>query len=324
MFSVKQKIIFSNLLVVILASVLIAVPVIKMQMSTIEDNVTDNANAQVSQACAKINSFLLKPQTIVNDMSVFVSSHEIEQSEAEDAFDAAIKGDSSLYSLYFADTVPMKDGGRMYSNDKWDPGLDYDKSSREWYQKGIKSISPAVTDPYVDADSKQPVTTIARLVQKNGTNYGVMALDILLGDLTELISGTKLSKSGESFILDANGNYLTNPDSAKILASNFYSDFAGMDAFKNSISVDSAFVSLSAGGGKYFLAQKISDATGWTFVSVGPSKELTAPVYRSISLIAVLLAVVLVVAFLAAIINTFPSASCLRFFSRLTLSSSSI
>lgn len=114
-----------------------------------------------------------------------------------------------------------------------------------------------------------------------------MALDILLGDLTELISGTKLSKSGESFILDANGNYLTNPDSAKILASNFYSDYAGMDAFKNSIAVDKAFVSLSAGSGKYFLAQKISDATGWTFVSVGPAKELTAPVYRSISLIAV-------------------------------------
>ena len=117
MFTIKRKIIFSNLAVVILASALIAVPVIKMQMTTIEENVTDNANAQVAQACAKINSFLLKPRTIVNDMAVFVSSHEIGKSETENAFDTAIKGDSSLYSLYYADTIPMRNGGIMYSND---------------------------------------------------------------------------------------------------------------------------------------------------------------------------------------------------------------
>lgn len=90
MFTIKKKIIFSNLAVVIFASALIAIPVINMQMTTIKENVTDNANAQVAQACAKINSFLLKPSTIVNDMSVFVSSHDIEQSEAEQAFDATI------------------------------------------------------------------------------------------------------------------------------------------------------------------------------------------------------------------------------------------
>lgn len=75
MFTIKRKIIFSNLAVVIAASALIAVPVIKMQTSSIEESVTSNANAQVSQATAKINSFLLKPMTIVNDMAVFVASH---------------------------------------------------------------------------------------------------------------------------------------------------------------------------------------------------------------------------------------------------------
>ena len=306
MFSVKHKIIFSNLAVVILASALIAFPVIQMQMATIKDNVTDNANAQVSQACSKINSFLLKPQTIVNDMAVFVTSHEIEQKEAENAFDEAIKGDSLLYSLYFSDTVPMRDGGKMYSNDGWIPDADYDKTSREWYQKGIKSLTPVVTDPYVDADTKQPVTTVARLVQKNGSAYGVMALDILLGDLTELISGTRLSKSGESFILDSNGNYLTNPDSSKILESNFYSDFSWLAGLKNSIVSGTAFVSLSADRGLYFMAQKISDETGWTFVSIGPAKELTAPVYKSIYVILILVVLVLFVAFFAAFINSRP------------------
>lgn len=301
MFTIKKKIIFSNLGVVIAASALIAIPVIRMQTSSIEESVTSNAHAQGAQATAKINSFLLKPMTIVNDMAVFVASHEIEKEETQDAFNDAIKGDSALYSLYFSDTVPMKDGGIMYSNDKWEPGEDYDKSSREWYQKGIRTLTPAVTEPYVDADTKQPVTTIARAVQKKGANYGVVAIDILLGDLTDLISETRLSKSGESFILDANGNYLTNSDSSKLLVANFYNDFPGMAAYKNEISSDKAFVNLYAGGGKYFLAQKISDATGWTLVSIGPSNELTAQLRGSVTLILILLAVVLGVSVLAAI-----------------------
>ncbi len=306
MFTIKRKIIFSNLGVVIAASVLIAIPVIKMQISSIEESVNSNANAQGSRAMEKINSFLIKPMTIVNDMAVFVASHEIEKEEAQNAFDDAIRGDVALYSLYFSDTVPMKDGGIMYSNDKWEPDSDYDKSSREWYQKGIKSFSPIVTEPYIDADSKQPVTTIARAVQKNGNTYGVIAIDILLGDLTELISGTNLSKSGTSFILDANGNYLTNPDSSKILSSNFYNDFSGLSEFKSKISSEKIYINLYAGDGKYFLAQKVSDETGWTFVSVGPSKELTKQLRGSLSLILILLVVVLVVSVLAAICVSLP------------------
>lgn len=306
MFTIKRKIIFSNLGVVIAASVLIAIPVIKMQISSIEESVNSNANAQGARAMEKITSFLIKPMTIVNDMAVFVASHEIEKEEAQNAFDDAIRGDVALYSLYFSDTVPMKDGGIMYSNDKWEPDSDYDKSSREWYQKGIKSFSPIVTEPYIDADSKQPVTTIARAVQKNGNTYGVIAIDILLGDLTELIYGTNLSKSGTSFILDANGNYLTNPDSSKILSSNFYNDFSGLSEFKSKISSEKIYINLYAGDGKYFLAQKVSDETGWTFVSVGPSKELTKQLRGSLSLILILLVVVLVVSVLAAICVSLP------------------
>lgn len=306
MFTIKRKIIFSNLGVVIAASVLIAIPFIKMQISSIEESVNSNANTLCARAVEKINSFLIKPMTIVNDMAVFVASHGIEKEEAQNAFDDAIRGDVALYSLYFSDTVPMKDGGIMYSNDKWEPDSDYDKSSREWYQKGIKSFSPIVTEPYIDADSKQPVTTIARAVQKNGNTYGVIAIDILLGDLTKLISGTNLSKSGTSFILDANGNYLTNPDSSKILSSNFYNDFSGLAEFKSKISSEKIYINLYADDGKYFLAQKVSDETGWTFVSVGPSKELTKQLRGSLTLILILLVVVLAVSVFAAICVSLP------------------
>lgn len=306
MFTIKKKIILSNLTVVIIASALVAVPLIQMQLSSIKENVTDNANAQVSQVCTQINSFLLKPKTIVNDMAVFVLSHQIEKEESEQAFEDAISGDATLYSLYYTDTTPMNKGGIFYSNDKWDPGLDYDKNAHDWYMKGLNNSSPVVTEPYIDAATNQPITTVTRSVHKGGITYGVVGIDILLGDLTKLISDVKISNSTQSFILYGDGTYLTNPESNKILTGNFYSDFPSATEFKNSISASEVFVNLDSKKGIYFMAQKISDDTGWTFVSVGPVKELTAPVYKSVSIILVLLSFVLVFAILAAFFTALP------------------
>ena len=306
MLSIKHKIIFSNLAVVILASLLISVPLVTMQMSSIEENVSGSAEAQVSQATSKINSFLQKPATITNDMAIFVSSHEIEQDEAIQAFADAIKDDNALYCLYYADDVPMKDGGIFYSSDEWVPESDYDKPSREWFSKGIRTVQPVITDPYVDATTNEPCTTVARSVIKDGSTVGVVALDILLGDLTKLISDTRLSKSGISYILDANGNYLTNSDSKKLLSSNFYSEHSAAAAFKNSITSDDVFLDLDSKNGIYFMAKKISDETNWTFVSIGPLKELTAPIYKSVTMVVVIFIVVLAVAVLVAFIMTLP------------------
>ncbi|WP_294429614.1 methyl-accepting chemotaxis protein [uncultured Treponema sp.] len=306
MLSIKHKIIFSNLAVVILASALISVPLVTMQMSSIEENVSGSAEAQVSQATSKIRSFLQKPATIVNDMAVFVTSHEIEERETIESFAQVIKDDEALYCLYYTDTLPMGEGGIFYSSDEWIPDADYDKPSREWYSKGIKAAQPVVTDPYVDATTNEPCTTVARSVSVDGSVCGVVAVDILLGDLTHLISGTQLSKSGESFILDSNGNYLTNPDAKKLLASNFYSEYPSASSFRNSITSGSVFFNLDSKNGIYFMAQKISDETGWTFVSIGPLKELTAPIYKSITLVVIILLVVLAAAILVAFVMTLP------------------
>ena len=300
MFSIKHKIILSNVGTVVLASALIAVPVITAQVRSLKADLTEKAVAQANSACASISSFLLKPTTIVNDMAVFVSSHGIEKTEAENAFDAAITGDRSLYALYFADTVPMNAGGIMYSNDGWDPGTDYDKQSREWYAKGMVSTTPTITEPYIDAETHSPVTTITRRVDGKtaGSASGVVALDILLSDLTDIVSPIKLSASGTSFLLDADGNYLTNSDEKKLLQANFFKDYSVLAGFKSAAAQKTA--QIFNAGGLVAVSKRVSDETSWVFVSVAPQSELYAAINRSILITLVLVAVVLVLSLIAA------------------------
>ena len=146
---------------------------------------------------------------------------DIERETTEDMFDDTLQGDDSLYVLYFAENKNIADGGRFWSSDHWDPEPDYVHINNSWFTEGKNAASVAVTSPYIDEQSNNPITTITCKVNKNGSFAGLTAVDIQLTKLTEIVSDAQLSPSGKSFILTADGAYLTNENPDKILSKNF-------------------------------------------------------------------------------------------------------
>ena len=208
---------------------------------------------------------------------------DIERETTEDMFDDTLQGDDSLYVLYFAENKNIADGGRFWSSDHWDPEPDYVHINNSWFTEGKNAASVAVTSPYIDEQSNNPITTITCKVNKNGSFAGLTAVDIQLTKLTEIVSDAQLSPSGKSFILTADGAYLTNENPDKILSKNFYDDFPELKKFKNQLSIDRAFMGTT--NGKYFSGRKISNETNWYFVSIGPEAELYAAVRKSLTFV---------------------------------------
>ncbi|MBQ4236672.1 MAG: cache domain-containing protein [Treponema sp.] len=62
-----------------------------------------------------------------------------------------------------------------------------------------------ITEPYIDFDTKSLVTTIACAARDNGEFRGVVAIDIFLSELNDMIHGKKLTDDGKTFLIDANG-----------------------------------------------------------------------------------------------------------------------
>lgn len=89
---------------------------------------------------------------------------------------------------------------------------DADLTKRDWYISA--SSDPSIvhwTNPYIDIDTNQFVTTASKAVINNGELIGVIALDIQLAHLSEIISENDVDYEGYLTILDNNGVVLAHP-----------------------------------------------------------------------------------------------------------------
>jgi methyl-accepting chemotaxis protein len=104
---------------------------------------------------------------------------------------------------------------QMFLHPKTDLPADYDPTSRPWYQDAVKSGSLVWTDPYVDVGTGKVIISVAKPVydtRHNNAFVGVMALDVSLEELSNLINSIKIGESGYVVLIDKNGNILTHPN----------------------------------------------------------------------------------------------------------------
>ena len=295
---IRAKLLLSYAFVVIFSVLLISIPVLVSQIKGIQEDITKLADTQLQQASVSIDSFLQKPGVIVRDTAgLFLrttSSIEHQQQELNEL----IKDDPSIYCLYFADNLPMSQGGSFISSDGWVPDDDYDKTSRDWYAAALRANGLILTDPYVDETTGSLVTTVAMATRENGKVNGVVGIDIMLDTMNEVVQKLRLSKGGLSFIIDKNGDSLTNEDASKILNANFFNDYPALKDCKSELG--STFVDLNAGGGYYLAGSPIEKSNGWIFVTVGKSSELFEMLKKTIFIITTMAALGVVVSLLIA------------------------
>ena len=296
---IRAKLLISYVFVVLFSIILISIPILITQVREIKENMNTIANAQMQQATISIDSFLAKPGYIVKDTAKYIERSSLEQTQTENDLDDLIKGDPSLYCLYYADSVPMANGGRFISSDGWIPESDYDKTTRDWYSSAVKANNLILTDPYVDAITGSLVTTVAYAVRNGGFVRGVVGIDIMLDTLHSMIGDLTLSKGGQSFIIDKNGTYLTNGDSKKVTKANFFDDFKEVSSHKANLS--SSFLDLNTNG-LYFACSPITKSNGWVFVTVGHSSELFMAFVRNVTVIVLMAIISLIVSVMIAFV----------------------
>ena len=271
MLKIRAKLIITYICVVLLAVLCVSIPSIRTQYKHIKESIQLTADANMSNAVSYIQSFLGNPLQITKDTVPYALHGNLNYEQTPKDLNSLIAGNSALFSMYYADEVPMSQGGNFYSSDGWVPDSDYNKTGRLWFDVPRDNRKPVIIDPYRDESSNAMVTTVASPVFQNNEFKGVVGIDIKLEQINTLVNKVKLSQHGFSFLLDKDGVYITNPDSKKILTGNFYKDYPVLAKYKNKNTAD---VKLDAGDGYYFAVRTIEDTNGWTLVSIGRKKEL--------------------------------------------------
>lgn len=90
-----------------------------------------------------------------------------------------------------------------------------DPTTRPWYQLGMANPARVVwTEPYLDAATGQFTITGVKGIYVNGKQIGILAADILLQDLTTMVSNMELGYEGYPVIFDQKGMAIVHPEQA--------------------------------------------------------------------------------------------------------------
>ena len=268
------------------------------------NNVASVANSSMYRLKGEIQEIL---QPNMNKMSNWQSI--VKEIHAESPLDRVMKGISSDLPdgtmFYYATQVSrFSKNGFFLNNLNWTPDANWDPTSRGWFKNAIENQGKfTFTDPYIDERTGTLCATFSQAVSDSkGKILGVAAMDIMLDDLSALVSKSKVSPNGNVYILLSDGRFLTNPDKEKIISGNYYSGEIAKELSEAGYSReqlldgnDKTFVHK----GHFYAITKIGTSP-WFILTEGPVSDFNAAFQRNLIII---LCILLVLGVASAFVN---------------------
>ncbi|MBD5543816.1 MAG: methyl-accepting chemotaxis protein [Lachnospiraceae bacterium] len=117
--------------------------------------------------------------------------------------------DGYIYDLYFTST-----SNQMASGSGYVPDGTTDFTKRDWYAGACETDDLYFSTPYLDADSGRLVITISTKVMNGDTLMGVLATDIFVDTLIEIVNGQQTVENSYLFIVDSKNGIVNHPNEA--------------------------------------------------------------------------------------------------------------
>jgi methyl-accepting chemotaxis protein len=183
----------------------------------------------------------------------------------------------------------------------------YDPTQRPWYKQAAGSDGVILTEPYLDASTQQSVVTFALAVKEGSGVKAVVASDVYLTAVANILKAIKPTPSGFAFLVAADGRVMAHSDPKRVLkpATELSPDL-NPSALKALGGPQGEWLETRVGEQNVLLRSAPVAGTDWQLIVASDAAEALAAL-RSLLLKAVLVTV-LMVALAAAVITAVVSA----------------
>ncbi|WP_411683148.1 methyl-accepting chemotaxis protein [Clostridium thailandense] len=183
----------------------------------------------------------------------------------------------------------------------------YDARTRQWYKLALTSPDkPILSDAYITSNGSVALTSLSVIKDLNKAIKGVLAVDINLDALTDMIKNVKIGKNGYIILVDKNGTILADPKDKSLVSKNIKS--LNISKLNNSYNSNTSFEMKMSDGKNYSIsvAKPSGSNSGldWSYICFVETSEFMSSA-NSIGHIA--FAFVLVFALLSILITIFVS-----------------
>ncbi|MCL1997255.1 MAG: methyl-accepting chemotaxis protein [Turicibacter sp.] len=255
----------------------------------IYDNILQSAENEMIIHANELDSWFVNSQYVLNSIAITFQlfGRENVRNIAE-----SFQMEYDFLELAF---VGFADGS-IIAGDEFE-SLDFIVTERPWYLAGrAGGGQPTFTEPY--ASVSPPHNLVVSVAQHMPDFYdSIVAIDVLLGYLIELLHSYDMPNGGYLFLLDANGHIVSHPNAA------YEPTFeAGLQSIVNLAEYDvmaeietygTARFTGADGSESYIMTFEIP-SNGWILAAIFPATITDVPVRQAMSAIFITFAAVLV------------------------------
>ena len=183
---------------------------------SMSDQLEVNYSVTAEKYAQELTAWVNNNATIIDTLAAEITSSQIYDSDYE-TFHKFLQDNVSLlnrqgyiYDIYF--TYP--DNSMACASDFIPDGsVDY-AHERDWFTAAAGTGELFYSTPYLDSDSGKPVITISKAVYRDNKLQGVLAADIFVDVLVNIISEADVAEDSYAFLVDQNLGMIVHPNEA--------------------------------------------------------------------------------------------------------------
>ena len=182
--------------------------------SSLISQLEDNYGVAAQKYALELTSWVNTNATIIDTMAAEIAVNDISL-KGYDEFHKYLKNSNELlnkngyvYDVYF--TYP--DNFMVCASDFMADGTVDFVHEREWYTTSALTGETFFAAPYLDSDTGKPVITISKAVYSDGELLGVLAADIFVDVLMDMISNADVEENSYAFMIDQHRRMLIHPN----------------------------------------------------------------------------------------------------------------
>ncbi|WP_446897285.1 methyl-accepting chemotaxis protein [Clostridium sp. LBM24168] len=288
--SIKTKIILTTSLISIVGLLVVSIITYCITYRAVMDKSKDVMIVSSDKYAEKINGWLDSHGKTVDEITNSIENmNTLDKGKIVPYLQKEVKSNPDVLDVYIGTS-----GKAVLSGSGWVPPSDYDCTQRDWYKEAFNKKGLIFTEPYVDADTKQIVVTIAKPVVINNKTVGVLGYDMNVGTITGILEKAKPIDNSYGFLVDHSGNFVVHkykefkPTSDELKKVNKVMD----GRFSQILTKSLVKLKDYDGQEKYFTTSKIP-CSNWTVGFAVPVSEVTKSVKELIICILVIVVLVL-------------------------------
>ncbi|MCX7881629.1 MAG: methyl-accepting chemotaxis protein [Brevinematales bacterium] len=293
-FSLRWRLISMVGAIIVVMLTIMATTYIVMMSKTFTESAKNYIEAKLLSAAKEIEGWFAAKIPLLDAAEGAISLYSLTDKQLYQKYitTMALYTNAEARSIYLGPKKGPKEGGIFYSSDGWVPGADYDWTKRPWFLTAHSAQGISFTAPYIDAIQGDLIISIARPTSKKEVIPGIIALDLGISVVQQVIQRLKITPSSEVYLVDEQGRYLTHEDTNRILKdviweSQEFSPFSSLKA-TNSFALalkNNWFVAILPF--RFYNVQ-------WKMIVRGKAEDILAPLYSSLKVILSLAVIMLI------------------------------